>query len=84
VLGVQIDDAPAAPEADLEEETMHRRLVPGEGELDLVGFVRTLRSIGSPAPIGVEVFSDALAALPVDEVARRTAEGTRAVLAAAA
>jgi sugar phosphate isomerase/epimerase len=84
VLGVQLDDAPATPEADLEDETMHRRLLPGEGELDLVGFVRTLREIGSPAPIGVEVFSDALAALPVAEVAQRTAAATRAVLAAAA
>jgi sugar phosphate isomerase/epimerase len=81
VLGVQIDDAPAAPDGDLEDETMHRRRIPGDGELDLAGFVRVLREIGSPAPIGVEVFADDLAGLPVDEVAQRTADGTRAVIA---
>jgi sugar phosphate isomerase/epimerase len=81
VLGVQIDDAPAEPDGDLEDETMHRRRIPGDGGLDLEGFVRVLREIGSPAPIGVEVFADDLAGLPVAEVAQRTADGTRAVIA---
>lgn len=79
---VQIDDAPATPEADLGEETTHRRLVPGDGDLDLVGFVRTLRELGYTGPLGVEVYSDALAALPAAEVAQRCATGTRRVVAA--
>jgi sugar phosphate isomerase/epimerase len=83
VLYVQVDDAPADPEADLSEETQHRRLLPGDGSFDLVGLVRTLDSIGSTAPIGVEVFSDELARHPVDEVVRRCAEATRSVLVAA-
>jgi sugar phosphate isomerase/epimerase len=80
---VQIDDAPARAEADMAEETTHRRLVPGDGELDLVGFVRTLGELGYPGPIGVEVYSDALAALPPADAARRCAQGTRRVLDAA-
>jgi sugar phosphate isomerase/epimerase len=83
VLGVQIDDAPAAAEGDLAEETQHRRLLPGEGDFDLVGLVRTLDAIGSRAPIGVEVFSDSLAARPVGEIARRCAEAARRVVGAA-
>jgi sugar phosphate isomerase/epimerase len=83
VLYVQIDDAPAQPEPDLSEETQHRRLPPGEGSFDLIGFVRTLDQIGSTAPIGVEVFSDELAGLPVDQVVRRCADATRTVLRAA-
>ncbi|MFN8024792.1 MAG: sugar phosphate isomerase/epimerase family protein [Acidimicrobiia bacterium] len=80
---VQIDDAPATPEADLGEETTHRRLVPGDGDLDLAGFVRTLRAIGYDGPLGVEVYSDDLAAMPAAEAAQRCATGTRRVLAAA-
>lgn len=80
---VQIDDAPAAAEADMMDETTHRRLVPGDGELDLVGFVRTLGAIGYAGPIGVEVYSDELAAQPPATAAQRCAVGTRRILAAA-
>jgi len=48
-----------------------------------VGLVRALDEIGCDAPIGVEIFSDALAALPADEVARRCAAAVRSVLRAA-
>jgi sugar phosphate isomerase/epimerase len=80
---VQIDDAPAVGEPDMMDETIHRRLVPGDGELDLVGFVRTLGALGYSGPIGVEVYSDDLAAQPPADAARRCGEGTRRVLEAA-
>ena len=79
ILSVQLCDAPAAAEADPIEETLHRRLLPGAGALDLVGLLRALR--GSPAPLGVEIFSDALAVLPPLEAARRAGEAVRSVLA---
>jgi len=77
---VQIDDAPRHAEADLWEETTHRRLVPGEGDFDLVGFVHTLTDVGYDGPLGVEVLSDDLSQLPPDEIVRRCADGARAVL----
>jgi sugar phosphate isomerase/epimerase len=83
IIAIQLNDAPAGAEADLVDETMHRRLVPGEGAIDLVGLVRLLDASGCRAPIGVEVFSDELNALPAAEVARRVGDATRAVLAAA-
>lgn len=83
VAAIQLADAPARPEPDLVDETLHRRLLPGEGDSDLAGLLRHLRAGGCAAPIGVEVFSDALAALPVAEAVRRTAETTRRVLASA-
>ena len=83
VLGIQLCDAPARPEPDPITETLHRRLVPGEGDADLVGLLRHLGAGGCTAPIGVEVFSDPLAALPVWEVARRVAAAARGILAAA-
>jgi sugar phosphate isomerase/epimerase len=83
IMGVQIDDAPAQAEADFVEETVHRRLLPGQGDFALVSFVRLLDEVGADVPIGVEVFSDALAELPPVEVAQRAADATRAVLAQA-
>ena len=80
VNGIQINDAPARPEADPIEETSRRRLLPGEGAIDLAGLLARLAAGGCQAPIGVEVFSDALAARPVAEVARRAAEAARGVL----
>jgi sugar phosphate isomerase/epimerase len=80
VLAVQLDDAPAQAEADLFEETQHRRLLPGQGSFDLVGLIRTLDEIGSRAPLGVEIFSDELARKPIDQVVRTTAEATRRVV----
>ncbi len=80
---VQIDDGPNQAETDLKEETMHRRLVPGNGEFDLVGFIRTLQKVGYTAPLGVEVFSDELLTVPIADVARRCAEQTRAICDAA-
>ncbi len=83
VLGIQLSDAPARAEPDPITETLHRRLVPGEGDADLVGLLRHLAAGGCTAPIGVEVFSDALAALPVRQVARRLAAAARRILATA-
>jgi sugar phosphate isomerase/epimerase len=80
VLAVQVDDGPASPEEDLVDATLHQRMVPGEGSFDLVGYLRALRTIGSKAPIGVEVFSDDLHALGPMESAGRAAEATRRVL----
>jgi sugar phosphate isomerase/epimerase len=62
VAAVQLNDVPAQPPVDLVEASLHRRLPPGDGVVGVVDFVRTLRSIGSPAPLTVEVFNDELLA----------------------
>jgi sugar phosphate isomerase/epimerase len=79
VLGIQLDDGPVDPEPDLVEATLHARELPGDGAFDLVSLCRALA--GSPAPIGVEVFSDALHALDPVDAAKRAADATRAILA---
>ena len=83
VRGVQLCDAPAAAEPDPIAETLHRRRLPGEGDADLVALLRHLEAGGCTAPLGVEVFSDALAAQPLREVALRCAAAARTCLAAA-
>jgi sugar phosphate isomerase/epimerase len=83
VIGVQLNDGPAAPETDLTYATLHDRRLPGDGEFDLVGLVAALDAIEAAAPFGVEVFSDDLVELEPEECARRAADATRRVLAAA-
>jgi sugar phosphate isomerase/epimerase len=84
VVVVQLDDGSAEPRSpDYLEDTIRYRQAPGEGEFDLVGFLRTLDGVGVRAPISLEVISDELEQLPPAVVAARLGDGTRAVLAAA-
>jgi sugar phosphate isomerase/epimerase len=83
VLGIQLDDGPAAAEDDLLTATLHDRRVPGEGEFDLLGLLLALRSIGCTAPIGLEVFNDDLHAMDPVDAARVVGDATRRLLAAA-
>ena len=83
VFGIQLSDAPARAEADLVDETLHRRLLPGDGAGALAALLGHLAAGGCRAPIGVEVFSDSLAKEPLRDVARRAADALRRCLAAA-
>jgi sugar phosphate isomerase/epimerase len=80
ILGLQLCDAPAAAEANPLHATLHERLLPGDGELPLAALLADLRATGTTAPVGVEVFSDALSALPPEEAGRLAGQSLRAVL----
>jgi sugar phosphate isomerase/epimerase len=80
---VQLNDAPARPWDDLVAETMRDRRLPGEGDAPLVEWLRILDGCGLAAPLGVEVFSEALRRAPPEQVGRRCGEAARAVLARA-
>ncbi|WP_419850995.1 sugar phosphate isomerase/epimerase family protein [Candidatus Poriferisocius sp.] len=79
---IQLNDAPAKPPDDLAFATRYLRSVPGEGAMDLVGALRTIRSAGCQAPITLEVFdSGRLEALGPVGFARMLGGATRQVLA---
>lgn len=81
---IQLDDGPIVPrDPDFLTDTIHHRDVPGEGEFDLTGFLRTLWRNGARAPVSIEIMSDPLFALPLDEAARRIADATHRTIAAA-
>jgi sugar phosphate isomerase/epimerase len=82
VLAIQLDDAPERAEDNLIDATLHDRLLPGEGELDLAGYLGALGDIGVRAPVGVEVFSDTLHASGARNAARAAADSTRQLLGA--
>lgn len=80
VLGIQLDDGPAAAEDNLVHATLHDRLLPGDGAFDLEALVAALRAIGAVAPIGVEVFSDTLHARGATAAACAAGDAARRVL----
>jgi sugar phosphate isomerase/epimerase len=82
IFCVQLDDAPQEPKGSLRQETSDR-LLPGDGDLDLVAAIRALHRIGALGWVGPEVISPDLAALPVLDAATLAMDRTRAFLTAA-
>lgn len=67
VFGVEICDADAEPRGTLFEDTRDNRRYPGEGDQDVVGFIRTMRRIGWNGPWGVEMLAREHRAKPLRE-----------------
>jgi sugar phosphate isomerase/epimerase len=84
ITGVQVSDVLPQPLPDVVDETLHHRMVPGEGMGRLPVLLRSLRDQGCTAPMEVEVYSAELAALDPEVAARRCLQGLRAVLAESA
>lgn len=82
IFQIQLVDGYAEPVGDRFHDSLHFRQLPGEGELPLVDILRRLLAKGPLPPIGPEVFNDDLAALPLPDAARRSAEVTRQFLSA--
>jgi sugar phosphate isomerase/epimerase len=82
ITGIQLNDAPLAPEANLMDASMTARRLPGEGECPLTELLATLDQIGAEAPRGVEVFSDDLRQLDAVEIGRRAGDTLRRSLSA--
>lgn len=66
---VQFDDGPAVSHD--RDDTMNRRAIPGDGELDLTAFADRLKGKGWNGVVALEVLSAADRELPVAEFARR-------------
>jgi sugar phosphate isomerase/epimerase len=69
IFASQISDGTAEPVGHWFDETMHRRLLPGDGAFALVPLVEALAAAGALGCTGPEVISDALHALPAAEAA---------------
>ena len=66
---VQLADAPRL-QMDVLSWSRHFRLFPGQGELDVAGFLRAAMASGYQGPISLEVFNDDFRAAPARLVAR--------------
>jgi sugar phosphate isomerase/epimerase len=69
VFTVQLADGPLRQSADLLEDAMSHRQLPGSGEFPLVDCLRVLADIGVRAPTGPEVYRPECADRPATEVA---------------
>lgn len=57
VFHVQLADAPRL-NMDVREWSLHYRMFPGQGSLDVAGFLSRILSMGYAGPIALEVFND--------------------------
>ncbi|WGV15026.1 bifunctional sugar phosphate isomerase/epimerase/4-hydroxyphenylpyruvate dioxygenase family protein [Fuscovulum ytuae] len=57
IFFVQLADAPAIP-MDLLYWSRHFRNMPGEGDLDVTGFMRAVTATGYAGPLSLEIFND--------------------------
>lgn len=83
VFAIQLNDAPLVPDGPVKDESMHRRLIPGAGELDLTAFIQATGFVAGATLIGPEIFSDVEWQRPAEELGRELGTATREVLAAA-
>ncbi len=79
---VELSDGPRANMPDLREETINHRRLPGEGEFDIPAYIEACHAAGYEGPWGVEVLSEELRALPIEELFDRAYVSTMAQLRA--
>lgn len=76
IASVQFDDGLLVPEnPDYYTDCLENRRIPGEGEFDLVRFVRLLDAMDVSVPVSVEVISTQLQGIPAAEAATRMRSG---------
>ena len=78
---VELSDGQWENMPDPVDETVNHRALPGEGEFPIREYVSAVRDAGYDGPWGVEVLSEKLRALPIDQIFDRTYEASAAQLA---
>jgi len=79
IFAAELSDGARLPVGSLFDDTFDYRLLPGEGEFGVAGFVTALRFLGFDGPWGLEVMSIAQRALPVTEAVEKAIEAARQV-----
>jgi sugar phosphate isomerase/epimerase len=78
IVSVEINDGTFKAPWSLHEDTINHRRFCGEGEFDVRGFLAALQKTGYSGPIGIEVLSKDLRALPLNEAVTRAFKTTMA------
>jgi sugar phosphate isomerase/epimerase len=76
IAWVELSDGAVEYMDDPIDEVINHRKLPGEGEFDIPGYIEGLREAGYPGPWGVEVLSEELRNLPIEEEFDRAYETT--------
>jgi sugar phosphate isomerase/epimerase len=75
---VEISDGGYEYHEDRLDEVINRRQLPGEGEFRIPEYVAVLRELGYEGPWGVEILSEELRNLPIEQIFDRAYETTSA------
>jgi sugar phosphate isomerase/epimerase len=81
VSWVELSDGPYGIAEEWLDEVINRRKLPGEGDFPIRDYVREFRELGYDGPWGVEVLSEELRSLPIEQIFDRAYETTTAQLA---
>jgi sugar phosphate isomerase/epimerase len=65
---VELSDGPYEYAEDRLDEVINRRRLPGEGEFPIAEYVAVCRELGYDGPWGVEVLSEELRKLPIEQI----------------
>jgi sugar phosphate isomerase/epimerase len=74
VFAVEIDDADEQVRGSLLEDTLDFRRLCGEGDQDVAGFIKAVRSTGYDGPWGVEILAEDFRHLSLEEQAHRSCQ----------
>jgi sugar phosphate isomerase/epimerase len=80
IVLVHLNDAPAGATSSVED---FKRVLPGQGVIDLAGYLGALRTSGYQGAVSLEVFSEELKKLPAAEAAKRAWAATAKALRSA-
>jgi sugar phosphate isomerase/epimerase len=80
---VELCDGPYEYAEDRLDEVINRRKLPGEGEFPLQDYIAVCRELGYDGPWGIEVLSEDLRSLPIEQIFDRAYETTMAQLTGA-
>lgn len=77
IKAIEIDDALLVPPVEnIWDDTIHYRMLPGEGELDVPAFLRAVKATGYDSVYGTEILSADHRKRGLDEMARRVFESS--------
>ena len=82
-LGVEINDGTLALPVKFEDSVINKRLLPGDGEFDIAGFLNAVWTAGYDGPIGVEVLNEYMRKWPLETAATEAFTKTQRVISAA-
>jgi sugar phosphate isomerase/epimerase len=83
LIGVEINDGTLAMPLNFQDSVVNKRLLPGDGEFDIAGFLHALWSVGYDGPIGVEVLNEYIRKWDLETAATEAFAKTRRVLESA-
>jgi sugar phosphate isomerase/epimerase len=76
IKSIELNDAHKYPIEPLWMDTLHKRVLPGDGTFDIPAFIKAVEASGYDGPWGLEVLSDTHRKLPLETMAQRAFEST--------